>query len=63
MAAKFTDFVSAVDVLFTGTGPASVSHAGDIPLIKTTTGKNAYAGVANTGGNGVTTRPLPPPWQ
>ncbi|MCI0526842.1 MAG: cytochrome c [Nitrospira sp.] len=63
MAGKFTDFVSAVDVLFTGTGPVSVSHAGDIPLITTTTGKNAYAGVANTGGNGVTTRPLPPPWQ
>ncbi len=65
MAAKLTNFVAVFDLITNPDGSASVSHPGDIALIKepTATAINAFAGVATTGGQGLTTRPLPTPWQ
>ncbi len=64
MAAKFTNKVSVVDLIENTNGTVSISSPGDIALIaRNGAGIQALAGVATTGGEGVTTRPLPPPWQ
>ena len=62
MAAKFTNFVSVFDVARTSpTSAVTITHVGDIPLQSNST-ILTFPGVATSGGQGVTTRPLPPPW-
>lgn len=67
MAGKFVDFVAVADLAYTTPdqirGPVTISHIGDIPLTSYTTNKRAYPGYTNTGGQGVTTNPLPAPWR
>ncbi len=67
MAGKFVNFVAVLDVQFlssdTVQGPVSISYVGSVPLLKYTTGKVARAGYTDTGGQGITTNPLPPPWK
>jgi hypothetical protein len=69
MPGKFVDFVAVTEVTFTGdpaTGPVDIAHVGDIPLLKYTTGtcvNRALAGCTDTVPQGVTTNPLPAPWQ
>lgn len=53
---KFTNYVSVIDV-------ATQTHVGDIPLLTTTTGNVSLAGATDTGGNGISVRPNPAPWQ
>ncbi len=64
MAAKLTNFVAVFDLIENTNGTVSMSHPGDITLVKRNpTGVQTFPGVATTGGQGVTTRPLPTPWQ
>lgn len=53
---EFENYVSVIDV-------ATRTRAGDVPLVTTTTGKITLAGASDTGGNGISVRPNPPPWQ
>jgi hypothetical protein len=62
MAAKFTNFVAVFDLVKNSDGSVTMSHPGDIPLITNNT-ILTFPGVATTGSQGVTTRPVPPPWQ
>jgi plastocyanin len=63
MAAKFTNFVAVFDVARTSpTSAVTITHVGDIPLQANST-ILTFPGYATSGGQGVTTRPLPPPWQ
>lgn len=52
---KFENYVSVIDL-------DTLTKAGDIPLLTTTTGKVSLAGATDTGGNGIAVRPNPPPW-
>jgi plastocyanin len=62
MAAKFTNFVAVFDVARTSpTSPVTITHVGDIPL-PANTNTQTFPGLAGAGGQGITTRPLPPPW-
>jgi hypothetical protein len=69
MPGKFVDFVSVTEVNFLGspvTGAVAISHVGDIPLAKYAGGtctRRALAGCTDTVPQGVTTVPLPTPWQ
>jgi hypothetical protein len=69
MPGKFVDFVSVTDVTYTGSptnGPVVIAHVGDIPVLKYAGGtctKRALAGCTDTVPQGVTTKPLPAPWQ
>ena len=69
MPGKFTDFVAVTEVKLNGdaaTGTVDVAHVGDIPLLKYASGtcnKRALAGCTDTVPQGVTTNPLPAPWQ
>lgn len=69
MPGKFVDFVTVTEVTHLGSptnGPVAIAHVGDIPLLKYAGGtctKRALAGCTDTVPQGVTTRPLPPPWQ
>ncbi len=63
MAGKLTNFVAVFDLIENTNGTVSMSHPGDIPLIKRAAGVQTFPGVATSGGQGVTTRPLPTPWQ
>jgi hypothetical protein len=62
MAGKLTNFVAVFDVARTSpTSAVTITHVGDIPLQNNST-IQTFPGVATSGGQGVTTRPLPPPW-
>jgi plastocyanin len=62
MAAKFTSFVAVFDVARTSpTSAVTITHVGDIPLPSNST-IPTFPGVATAGAQGITTRPLPPPW-
>jgi len=62
MAAKFTGFVAVFDVARTSpTSAVTITHVGDIPLPSNST-IQTFPGVATVGAQGITTRPLPPPW-
>ncbi|MEO6666607.1 MAG: hypothetical protein ABIO65_07535, partial [Nitrospiria bacterium] len=69
MPGKFTDFVAVTEVKLNGnlvTGTVDVAHVGDIPLLKYASGtcnNRALAGCTDTVPQGVTTNPLPAPWQ
>lgn len=72
MPGKFVDFVAVTEVTLNGNpanGPVVISHVGDIPVRKyavnrtCANGQRSLAGCTETVPQGVTTRPLPPPWQ
>lgn len=53
---KFENYMSVIDL-------TTMTKAGDVPLVTTTTGKVALVGATDTGGNGIATNPNPAPWQ